>query len=167
MRVGERNIYIIIAVLVVGVAAYKGIQELRNPDRGIPFYTTASTELQLEGEAIYQNNGCSDCHKLWMVRNWMENVPAPDLDGIGSLRSEQWLYDYLSSENPQSIIPSRLKKQYRMPSYAHLPEGQRRNLAAYLASLKVEDWYFEEVKQAEYEALTGEPYLSDNEQSSN
>ena len=94
---------------------------------------------------------------LWGTRDLTLAVPAPALDGIGSLRDEAWLYTYFSSENPQSMLPSRLKPQYRMPSYAKLPEEDRRVLAQYMASLKVEDWYLPEAKKAEYEKLTGNP----------
>ena len=82
----------------------------------------------------------------------------PPLDGIGSLRDEAWFYDYFSAENPQSILPSRLKKEFQMPSYANLKEVERRLLASYLASLKVKDWYLEETKKMEYEKLTGKSY---------
>jgi hypothetical protein len=71
------------------------------------------------------------------------------------LRDEGWLYTYLSAENPQLTLPSRLKKEYQMPSYATMPEDERRTLAAYLASLKVKDWYLKETRAAECTALTG------------
>ena len=45
-----------------------------------------------------------------------------------------------------------------MPSYASLPEQDRRVLAQYLASLKVKDWYLEQTRKAEYEKLTGLEY---------
>ena len=104
---------------------------------------------------IYHGNGCKECHSLWTLKDMMESVPAPMLDGIGSLRTETWLYEYLSASNPQSIIPSRLKKEYQMPSYAKLPDADRHVLSEYLASLKVKDWYLEQTKKAEYEKLTG------------
>ena len=88
----------------------------------------------------------------------MQSVPAPSLDGIGSLRTKEWLYSYFSSENPQSILPTRLKKEFQMPSYANLPESERELLAEYIGSLKVEDWYLEETKKKEYEKLTGLEY---------
>lgn len=162
MRAGERNIYILIAILVIAVAAYRGFQQSRDPDPGIPFYTTATPELKRQAEAIHKEQACLRCHSLWLVRNWMESVPAPALDGIGALRSETWLYSYLSAENPQAILPSRLKQEYRMPSYAHLPEEDRRILAAYLASLQVEDWFLEDVRKSHHEKLTGEPYAGND-----
>jgi len=92
------------------------------------------------------------------MKDVLQSVPAPMLDGIGAIRNEAWLYDYLSSANPQSILPSRLKPEYRMPSYANLAEADRRLMAAYLASLKVKDWYLAETKKLEYEKLTGLEY---------
>jgi len=86
----------------------------------------------------------------------MQAVPAPMLDGIGSLRSEAWLFAYLSAENPQSILPSRLKPEYRMPSFARLSDAERRTLAGYLASLQVKDWYLEQTRRLEHDKLTGE-----------
>jgi len=95
------------------------------------------------------------------VRNLIESVPAPMLDGLGSLHSEDWFYQYFSANNPQSIIPSRLKQEYKMPSYAMLPDDDRRLLAKYMASLKVKDWYLDEVKKGEFEKLTGKEYRHD------
>jgi len=55
-------------------------------------------------------------------------------------------------------LPSRLKPEYRMPSFADLPDGERRVLAKYMASLKVKDWYLDSARAAEYEKLTGKEY---------
>ena len=90
------------------------------------------------------------------VKNIMNSVPAPILDGLGSLHTEQWFFEYFSASNPQTILPSRLKPEYQMPSYALLPELQRHQLAHYMASLKVKKWYLEETKKAEQVKLTGE-----------
>ncbi len=148
-------------IAVVALAALgRGLWQsgTREPDPGIPFYSTASPELARAGWGLYRRLECKSCHTLWTVRNMFESVPAPALDGIGSLRDEEWFYNYFSAADPQAILPSRLKPQYRMPSYAHLSTEERRTLAAYMASLKVQDWYLEETRKAEYEKLTGEPY---------
>jgi cbb3-type cytochrome oxidase cytochrome c subunit len=160
MRTGEK--WILGTIAVVAVAAmgknYLQLRANKAPDPGIPFYSTASPELSRAGSDLYRSLGCKGCHSLWTVRNMFESVPAPALDGIGSLRSEDWFYTYFSAVNPQTILPSRLKEQYRMPSYADLGEHDRRTLAAYMASLKVQDWYLEETRKAEYEKLTGKDY---------
>ena len=159
MRAGEKGILIFIAVLVIGMMGYKVLRNVVDEkDPGIPFYTSASPELKRQAEALYKKLECSQCHSLWMVRNMMETVPAPPLDGIGSLRDEKWFFEYFSAENPQAILPSRLKVEFRMPSYAHLSDNERRILAAYMSSLKVQPWYLEETKKREFEKLTGEKY---------
>jgi sulfur-oxidizing protein SoxX len=156
MKQGEKIILAATAAVVVVLAGYK--VATREPDRGIPFHSTASPALAWDATAIYDRLSCKSCHSLWTERDMLQAVPSPALDGIGSLHSEDWFYTYFSAENPQTIVPSRLKKEYRMPSYAHLPEQERRTLAQYMASLKVEDWYLAETRKAEYEKLTGKEY---------
>ncbi len=129
--------------------------EFQQAERGIPYYSTATPQLASKASDLIRENDCRQCHSLWSIRNIMQSVPSPSLDGMGDLRTEQWLYDYLSSPNPQSILKSRLKPEYRMPSFASLPEDERRTLAQYLASLHAKDWYLEETKKNEYEKLTG------------
>jgi len=159
MRKGDWLIAGLLGLVVVG-AIGKGVYDANNPieDKGIPFYSTASEEVQHAGADLYRDIGCRDCHTIWGIKNIMETVPAPSLDGIGSLRSEAWLYAYFSSENPRDIIPTRLKLKYSMPSYASLPESERRLLAQYFAAMKVQDWYLQDVKASEYKKLTGNPY---------
>jgi len=159
MRKGDWLIAGLLALVVVA-AIGKGIYDTKNPmnDKGIPFYSTASESVQLAGADLYRDIGCRDCHTIWGIKNIMETVPAPSLDGIGSLRSEAWLYKYFSAKNPRDIIPTRLKLKYSMPSYASLPESERRLLAQYFAGMKVKNWYLQEVKASEYKKLTGNPY---------
>jgi sulfur-oxidizing protein SoxX len=162
MKQGEKNVLalIIVVVLVMGGYNLYSIANQREADKGVPFYSTASAALAHDATVIYQQNDCKNCHTLWTERDMLQAVPAPMLDGIGSLHDEAWFYRYFSAQNPQEIIPSRLKKQYRMPSFARLPEQERRTLASYMASLKVKDWYLEETRKAEYEKLTGKEYRS-------
>jgi hypothetical protein len=164
MRKGEKGIFIIMALVVVGGVAYKWMSadQTESQNEGIPFYSDAQPQLQKRAATLMRALNCRDCHKyggaFGGITSLSQNVPAPPLDGIGSLRNEQWFYDYFSAENPQAILPSRLKQEFQMPSYAHLPEDERRLLARYMASLKVEDWYLEETKKMEYEKLTGKVY---------
>jgi sulfur-oxidizing protein SoxX len=158
MKRGEKAVILII-VFLVGAGMVRAL--LHSDDmheHEIPFYSVATQEAAKKAMDIYRRSGCKECHTLWTMKDMLQSVPAPMLDGIGSLRSESWLYDYLSSANPQSIIPSRLKPQYRMPSYKNLSEDDRHTLAEYLASLKVKDWYLDQTKKAEYEKLTGMEY---------
>lgn len=158
MRRGEKAVLFFIVLVVAAGVAKPLLQGEEKHDRDIPFYSTATSEIARNAMGIYRKSGCKGCHSLWTLSDMTQAVPAPMLDGIGSLRSEAWLFDYLSSPNPQAILPSRLKLKYRMPSYAALPDGERHALAGYLASLQVKDWYLEQTKKAEYEKLTGKEY---------
>ncbi|BCK88615.1 hypothetical protein MIZ01_2420 [Sideroxyarcus emersonii] len=155
MRRGEKAVLALIGLVVVGGMVQSAFHVEDKHDRDIPFYSTATPEVAKQAMDVIRDNGCKSCHSLWTLKDVLQSVPAPMLDGIGAIRSEAWLYQYLSATDPQATLPSRLKKEYRMPSYAGLPDEQRRVLAKYLASLQVKDWYLEQTKKAEYEKLTG------------
>jgi cbb3-type cytochrome oxidase cytochrome c subunit len=160
MKRGEALILACMGLAVVGLMVRNAVS-LRSeaePDRGIPFYTTANPKLARTGGDLYRSNNCRQCHSLWSVKSPFESVPAPALDGIGSLHDEEWFYQYFSAPDPQRIVPSRLKLEYRMPSLAGLPDDERRALARYMSSLKVKDWYLDSTRAAEYEKLTGKAY---------
>jgi len=158
MKRGEKYVWGLIGVLLV-VAIGRSLLQKQDVRRGeIPFYSTAPDAVARPAFDLYKKYHCKECHSLWTIKDMLQNVPAPMLDGIGSLRSEAWLYEYLSAPVPQEILPTRLKAEYKMPSFANLPENERRLMAQYLASLKVKDWYLEETKKAEYEKLTGLEY---------
>lgn len=166
MKRGEAVILATIGVVVAGLMV-RNIITLRTEgqhDPGIPFYSSAGPGLRREAGDLYRSNNCRQCHSLWTVKSPLESVPAPALDGIGSLRSEEWFYRYFSSPDPQSILSSRLKLEYRMPSLAGLPDAERRTLAQYMASLKVKDWYLDSTRAAEYEKLTGKAYPGAHEE---
>jgi cbb3-type cytochrome oxidase cytochrome c subunit len=158
MKRGEAAILALIGLAVVAGVVHSLLHAEGKHDRDIPFYSTATHDEASAAMDIYRSNGCKSCHSLWTLQDAMQFIPAPMLDGIGSLRSESWLYAYLSSPDPQTILPSRLKKEYQMPSYTALPESQRQLLAKYMSSLKVKDWYLEQTRKAEYEKLTGLEY---------
>ena len=157
MRAGEKIIVGLMLVSVIGLVYYRASNTNEaGEDKGIPFFSTANQQVTDAATRVIHRESCRDCHSLWATRDFSANVPAPALDGMGRFRDEAWLYDYFSSADPQSMQPSRLKEVYRMPSYAHLPEQERRVLAQYIASLSVEDWYFEDARRARHEKLTGQ-----------
>lgn len=160
MKKGEKGILVVIAVFVGIAMLYKAVNIAMETkkDPGIPFYSTATAELQKEANTLMRELNCRDCHVLWAQRTLMQSVPAPSLDGIGSIRSREWLYQYFSAEDPQLILPSRLKAEFKMPSFKTLSTKERELLADYVSSLKVKDWYLDETKKREYEKLTGREY---------
>jgi hypothetical protein len=152
---GERTVLAVIGVLVAAGVLRALVHPASTRDGEIPYYSTAPAPLARAAGDLLRRYNCRECHSLWSTRDLTQAVPAPMLDGIGALRSESWLYAYLSAADPQAILPSRLKKQYRMPSYADLPDADRRALAGYLASLQVKDWYLEQTRRLEQDKLTG------------
>jgi len=157
MRKGERWILAVMGISIVSLALFNYIRSReQKPDPGIPFFSTSTEEFSGQATKLIKREHCRDCHSLWTLKDPLQSVPAPMLDGIGALHDEEWFFRYFSAEDPQTIIPSRLKPQYRMPSYAKLPEHERRMLAQYMASLQVKDWYLPRLKKAERHALTGE-----------
>jgi len=158
MKQGERYVWGLIAVLVLFAIGRSLFLKQDKHQGEIPFYSTAPASVAQPASDLYRKYHCRECHSLWTIRDVLQNVPAPMLDGIGSLRSEAWLYAYLSAPVPQEILPTRLKAEYKMPSFASLPESERRLMAQYLSSLKVKDWYLEETRKSEYEKLTGLDY---------
>lgn len=158
MKSGEKFVLASVGALLLFGIVRSQVHVEEKHEKDIPFYSTASADVASRAMDVYRDNGCKSCHTLWTSQDMTQNVPAPMMDGIGSIRTEAWFYEYLSAAEPQLIIPSRLKKQYRMPSFASMPEADRRLLASYLASLKVQDWYLEETRKAEYEKLTGLVY---------
>ena len=163
MRKGEKIIFgaMLASVVVLAVVKMKNHSKDEGEDPGIPFYSTATSEVEKSAAKTMHLFTCKKCHSLWGVRDFTQSVPAPSLDGMGMFRSEEWLYEYFSAVNPQEILPSRLKKEYRMPSLSSATEKERRDLANYIFSLKVEDWYLEETTKARYEKLTGKEYKKD------
>jgi len=166
MRKGEKGIFVVMGlsvVILIGVKIYMGSQ-VEGEDPGIPFYSTANKEVTDSATKVMHFVSCKKCHSIWGMKDFTQSVPAPSLDGMGMFRSEEWLYDYFSADDPQTILPSRLKAEYRMPSLTHLTEQERRVLAKYIFSLKVEDWYFEDTKKARFAKLTGKDYSDDKKQ---
>ncbi len=156
MKRGESLVFGAIAVFVAAGVLWTALKSPAPHQGDVPFHSTAPAKLREAAGDLIRRYGCRECHSLSTVRSLLQAVPAPMLDGIGSLRSEAWLYDYLSAADPQSKLASRLKREYRMPSYASLPEAERRTLASYLASLRVDDWYLDQTRRLEHDKLTGE-----------
>jgi len=160
-KIGWMTLVNIAILSLAAVFVFAVVQSMLHPaapdvsERGLPFYSDSSASLSRSGAILYKRLQCRNCHKIWAVKNLYETVPAPSLDGIGSLRTEEWLYQYFSSADPQSMLPSRLKEKFQMPSFATLSEQDRRVLAAYFSSLKVRDWYLEDTRKAEQKKLTG------------
>jgi len=86
-------------------------------------HASLSKEGQL-GSRLFRENGCTTCHRA--LRNGTNMGRTADLDGIGSRRSLDWLYAFLTDP----------AKTYGSETIDHAP-GQRS--AAYVALMPKED----------------------------
>lgn len=156
LKTGEKALLGGLGLMILAGVLSAVLHKSTPHEKDIPFYSTAPASLGSAAGDLLRHYSCRDCHSLWTTRDATQAVPAPMLDGMGSLHDRNWLYAYLSAPEPQKILPSRLKLQYRHPSYANLPESERAILADYLASLKVQDWYLDETRRLEHDKLTGD-----------
>ncbi|HTZ17046.1 MAG TPA: cytochrome c [Dissulfurispiraceae bacterium] len=89
-----------------------------------PLVVAASVSAK-PGADIFKSQGCSACHMIGGVGG----AVGPDLTKVGSRRDKEWIEEQL--KNPKSHNPNSI-----MPSYAKLPEQDRKDLAEYLWELK-------------------------------
>jgi len=133
VKKGEKVIWALAAMITAG-AAYVGVVVYNAPTKLMPNYQIESVEAG-RGELVYRHGGCSACHKIW---NLGGRKGGP-LDGIGSRRDSAWLTAYLSTDDPQAMLPSEVKPIFKMPSFASMSEGERSDMVAFLVSLKMRD----------------------------
>ncbi len=132
MKLKKGEMWMLVAmVFFVSLAAYlsQGVEKDYNP------YYQEITEASEKGHQVYRKYECYKCHRII----GMGHMPGPKLDGLSNRRSREWLKTYLTSENPQKMIPSRFKKEFQMPSYATMPNSEMNQLLDYLGSLKMKE----------------------------
>ncbi len=106
--------------------------------------TTSQAQDAANGGALFKSNACNSCHAVG------KKITGPDLAGLSERREEAWIVKWI--HNPQGMVDSgdeqavALKAEYptMMAPYAHLSEGDIKDIVAYLQA--------EEVKLAEKKA---------------
>ncbi len=91
------------------------------PDASSPQVT--ATALRDRGRLLTTALGCGGCHSSNAARRPL----APTLTGVGGRTSERWIYHWLAD-------PGAFRADASMPTM--LDEGERRDVAAYLAGLR-------------------------------
>jgi mono/diheme cytochrome c family protein len=130
VRKGEQVIWGT-AALIAASALYLGYAVYNAPPELMPTFQEESPEAA-RGELVYRKNNCSACHRIWDLGG----SKGGPLDGVGSRRDPDWLTRYLSSDNPQVMLPSTQKKIYQMPAFTMIRGTDLEDLVAFLASLK-------------------------------
>lgn len=83
------------------------------------------------GKKLFQEVGCLGCHSLEVAKQ-TANDRAPDLSGVGSKLSRDWIFTWIKN-------PRRYFAKTFMPSL-RLTDSEAVDIATYLASLKNDTW---------------------------
>jgi ubiquinol-cytochrome c reductase cytochrome b subunit len=111
----------ILVLTIIGILEYRGY--VYKPPQMAPEIVTAlppPTEIETQGEKLYQKLRCAECHKL----NGVGETVGPDLSTVGSNRSGEWLITHF--RNPQAVAPG-----FKMPVF-EVNEDELNALTAYL-----------------------------------
>ncbi len=128
LKPGEKILFTVAGAFVVfAVIAFIIMQiVMANSDKPL-FETKTHASLSEEGQLgsrLFRENGCTTCHRA--LRNGTNMGRTADLDGIGSRRSLDWMYAFLTEP----------VKNYGSQTIDHAP-GQRS--AAYVALMPKKD----------------------------
>lgn len=128
LKLGEKVMFGV-AVLVAVAAVGKTVMQARAPAQVRDFYEW--TEAGLEGQAMYGQLGCNNCHRAMGTG---EIGASPVLDGEGTRRTRDWLTRYF--DNPTSVVPGSAHDGHLGPDFRRLPAEQRHVLIEFLFGLK-------------------------------
>ncbi len=128
LKPGEKILFTVAGVFIVfAIVAFIIMQVVMATSDKPMFETKTHANLSEEGQLgsrLFRERGCTTCHRA--LRNGTNMGRTADLDGIGSRRSLDWLYAFLTDP----------VKNYGAPTIDHAP-GQRS--AAYVAEMPEEE----------------------------
>jgi hypothetical protein len=137
LRLGEKILFGIAGLFVVfAVISFIGM-EIYRAHSGKKMYASAATfDFSAQGRVgseRFRELGCTNCHRA--VRNGTNN--GVSLDGIGSLRSMDYLVGFL--HHPESVYQAQTMEHGpgKPAAYvADLPESDLHSMAIFLSELK-------------------------------
>ncbi len=110
----------------------RSVQKPNEPQQHTAVVQTAAADVQ-QGKELFQTKGCTACHTIGHGK-----IVGPDLKGVTSIRTRQWLTDWLGhTQQMQATDPTakKLLKEYAVPMpQQSLSDTQIRALIDYLAS---------------------------------
>jgi len=139
LKTGEKVLFAIVGVFVaLATVAYIAMEVVRINSEKEMFVSKTSydfSEAGQRGSKFYREANCNSCHRA--LRNGTNM--GLSLDGVGSVRSYDWLYSFLT--NPESTYSTRtidhgLKKEAAY--VADMPDNQLRDIAHFISELKAE-----------------------------
>lgn len=144
LKPGEKILFTVAGAFVVfAIIAYAIMQVIIAKSDKPLFAVKTTANLSAEGQRgsyLFRTNGCTTCHRA--LREGTNMGQTADLDGIGSRRSQEWIYDFL--QYPTKVYPDK--------TLDHAP-GE--TSAAYVAKLPKEDLHAMAVFLSELRASQG------------
>lgn len=139
-KTGEKVLFGIVGVFVVlAVIAYVILESVRLSSDEPMFETKTSYDFSEQGavgSALFRESRCTSCHRA--LRNGTNM--GLSLDGVGSLRTYDWLYDFL--KNPEQTYGSATLDHGPSPKeaayVARMPDDQLQAMARFISELKAE-----------------------------
>lgn len=140
LKTGEKVLFAIVGVFILlAIIAYIMLETYRLSSDKPMFETKTNydfTELGSKGSQIFRQSRCTSCHRA--LRNGTNM--GLSLDGVGSLRTYEWLYNFL--KNPENTYgaatidhgPSPKEAAY----VAKMPDDDLKAMATFISELKSE-----------------------------
>jgi len=140
LKTGEKVLFAIVGVFVVlATIAYIALEVVRmNSDKEMFVSKTSFdfSEAGQRGSKYFRKANCTSCHRA--VRNGTNM--GVDLDGVGSIRSYDWIYSFLT--NPEKTYGAKTIDHGLKPKEAYyvaeMPDNKLRDIAHFISELKAE-----------------------------
>ncbi len=142
MKTGEKVLFAIFGVFLVFATVAFGIMEYIRQHNDKPMFRQLTHyEFSAEGKKgseLFRVRDCRSCHRALGAGTNMGQ--GADLDGIGSRRSFEWIYNFL--RNPEKTYGARTIDHGAPPKEAayvmSLPKEELHAMATFLSELKAD-----------------------------
>jgi len=140
LKQGEKILFgIAIAFIVLAVISYAILEYVRHNSDKPMFESRVHYDFSKSGHrgsALFRQSRCTSCHR---ALNNGTNMGL-SLDGVGSLRTKDWLYDFLS--RPEQTYGATTFDHGEPPKEAayvsQIPPGDLMDIATFISELKVD-----------------------------
>jgi len=139
LKTGEKVLFAIVGVFILlAIIAYIGLESYRLSSNKQLFKANSYefTELAAKGSQLFRTSRCTSCHRA--LRNGTNM--GLSLDGVGSLRSYDWLYSFL--KDPEKTYGAATIDHGATPKeaayVASMPDEELKAIAMFISELKSE-----------------------------
>lgn len=138
LKVGEKVLFGIFGVFIVlATVSYIVLEIVRSRSDEPMFKVRTHYDLSAQGEhgsVVFRESRCTSCHRA--LRNGTNM--GLNLDGVGSKRSREWLYQFL--KHPEKTYTSRTLDHGASPKeaayVAQMPDESLQAIATFLSELR-------------------------------